>query len=84
MMWLLSTRIGRAVAGAGALLLAVLTFGAFKERKGRKEAVDEVRRRADASAEKRREERDEIEEDMRQLGDGDAAAELHDKRTRPE
>ena len=81
MMWLLSTRIGRAVAGAGALLLAVLTFGAFKERKGRKEAVDEVRRRADASAEKRREERDAIDDDIRGI---DARDELRESWTRDE
>tara|TARA_B110000503_G_scaffold20576_1_gene30990 strand:- start:620 stop:853 length:234 start_codon:yes stop_codon:yes gene_type:complete len=42
MTWLLSTRIGRAVAGLAALLVAVLTFGAFRERKGRKEAVDDI------------------------------------------
>ena len=79
MMWLMSTKIGRAIAGAGALLVAVLTFGAFKERKGRKEAVDDVRRRAAAAAEKRREARDAINDDVRTV---DAAGELHDKWTR--
>jgi hypothetical protein len=42
MMWLFTTRIGRGIAGAGALLLALLTFGASQRRKGRKQVADEL------------------------------------------
>jgi hypothetical protein len=42
MMWLFTTRIGRGIAGAGALLLALLTFGASQRRKGRKQVSDEM------------------------------------------
>ena len=42
MMWILSTRIGRAIAGAGALLLALLTFGASQRRKGRQAVEDDM------------------------------------------
>jgi hypothetical protein len=41
-MWLYATRIGRGIAGAGALLLALLTFGASQRRKGRKQVADEL------------------------------------------
>ena len=34
MTWLLGTRVGRAIAGAVALLLAIVTFGAWQRREG--------------------------------------------------
>jgi hypothetical protein len=40
--WLYSTRIGRGIAGAVAMLLALLTFGASQRRKGRKQVADEL------------------------------------------
>ena len=81
MTWLLSTRIGRAIAGAGALLLAGLTFLTLDRRKTRKDEREVIRRRADASAEKREERRDEIDNDVRGI---DAAAELRKTWTRDE
>ena len=81
MTWLLSTRIGRAVASAVALLAVGLTFLTLDRRKTRNEAVDEVMRRADASAEKRREERDAIDDDIRGI---DARDELRESWTRDE
>jgi len=80
MMWLLSTRIGRSLASLGALLLAVLTFGVVQRGKGRKEGKEIIRRRAQAGAEDRKEERDEIDDDVRGV---DAANELRSDWTRP-
>ena len=61
--WIASSRLGRAVAGAVGLLALIVTFGASQRRKGRKEAVERVSRRAEAAAEKRKEIRDEINDD---------------------
>ena len=73
--WIASSRLGRAVAGAVGLLALVVTFGASQRRKGRKEGVERVSRRAEAAAEKRKEIRDEINAD----NDVDAARKrLHD------
>ena len=41
--WLIGTRIGRALAGVGAALLAILTFGAVKKREGRKDAQNDMK-----------------------------------------
>jgi hypothetical protein len=41
-MWLLTSRIGRAIAGAGALLLGLLTFGEYQRRKERQEIENEM------------------------------------------
>lgn len=43
--WFLTSRVGRFLAAAGALVLAVLTFGAVQRRKGRQ---DEHQRQAEA------------------------------------
>ena len=80
MTWLLSTKIGRSLASLGALLLAGLTFLTLDRRKTRMKEREDIRRRADASAEERRKERDQIDDDVRAI---DAAAELRDKWTRP-
>jgi len=42
MSWLITTRIGRAIAGAGALLLALVSFGASQRRKGREAVEDDM------------------------------------------
>lgn len=42
--WLITSKLGRALAAAGALLLAVVTFGALKKREGRQEAENEALR----------------------------------------
>jgi len=42
MSWLITTRIGRAIAGAGALLLALATFGVSQRRKGRESVGDDM------------------------------------------
>lgn len=44
MMWFITSRIGRAIAAAGALLLAIVTFGALKKREGRQDAENEALR----------------------------------------
>jgi len=44
MTWLLTSRIGRALAGAVALLVAVVTFGAVKKRDGARGAENEALR----------------------------------------
>jgi len=41
-MWFLSTRMGRGIALAGALLLAIVTFGASQRRKGAQAVADEL------------------------------------------
>jgi len=61
--WIMGSRIGRAIAGAVGLLALIVTFGASQRRKGRKEGVERVSRRAEAAAEKRKEIRDEIDAD---------------------
>lgn len=65
--WLLSTRIGRAIGAALALLAGLLTFGAYHRRKGRTEGAErldgqdkrqaaDVRRRVEAVKERHDEE----------------------------
>ena len=44
MTWLFTSRIGRALAGAVALLVAIMTFGAVKKRDGAREAENEALR----------------------------------------
>ena len=73
--WIASSRLGRAVVGAVGLLALIVTFGASQRRKGRKEGVDRVSRRAEAAAEKRKEIRDEINDDSNAA---DARDRLHD------
>ena len=63
--WLITSRIGRALAGAVALLLAIVTFGASERHKGRKQATEKMN-------EKDRKEADRIRSDVRDVG------ELHD------
>lgn len=59
MTWLLTSRLGRLIAGAGALFLAVVTFGAVKKREGRREAgIDAMK----DSAERQEEGRDAVED----------------------
>lgn len=43
-MWLITSKLGRALAAAGALLLAIVTFGALKKREGRQDAENEALR----------------------------------------
>ena len=50
--WLISSKLGRALAAAGAVLIAILTFGASQRRKG---AQDAVQRQAEEDAERRKE-----------------------------
>lgn len=61
MMWVLSSKIGRAFSAIVGVLLAFVTFGAYKERKGAKKGADRVSRSAMVAAEKRRETRRVIE-----------------------
>lgn len=61
--WIASSRLGRAVAGAVGLLALIVTFGATQRRKGRKEGVERISRRAEAAAEKRKEIRREVDSD---------------------
>lgn len=71
--WVLGTRVGRALTGALALVLSVVTFGVLQRRKGHKEGAEGVRRRATAAGETRKEERNEIDDDVR---GSDAVSEL--------
>ena len=63
MMWLLSTRIGRTIAAAVALVVSFLGYGALKQRKGDRQAMERVSHRASVAAEARKEKRDEIDDD---------------------
>ena len=67
------------IGGAMALIVTVWGYGKAKQRKGRKTGADQVRRRAQAGAEDRKDKRYEIDDDVRSV---DAASELHDKWTR--
>ena len=53
------------IGGIVALIVAALGYGKVKQRQGRKEGAQEVRRRAQASAKDRKDERDEIDDDVR-------------------
>lgn len=75
---ILGSRIGRAIAAAGALLLAVMTFGATQRRKGatkaRREAkeadhenADQIRKRADDALERLDDDSGDVDERLRGL-----------------
>jgi len=57
----LTTKLGRMIAGAGALLLALLTFGASQRRKGAQKAKDRMNERDHKEA-------DRIRRDVRDAG----------------
>ena len=42
--WFVTSKLGRGIALAGALLLAIVTFGAMKKKQGRTEAVTDALR----------------------------------------
>lgn len=77
MMWFITSRIGRAIAAAGALLLAIVTFGALKKREGRQDAENDALRNDAEKQEEGREavqdlrdaDRDELIDRLRQNGD---------------
>ena len=50
--WLITSRLGRAIALAGAVLLALVTFGASERRKGRKQAANEAKEADNERADK--------------------------------
>lgn len=52
-------------------IVGAIFYGTRQERKGRKEATTEIRRRADVAAQDRKETRDEIDDDVRQSGAAD-------------
>ena len=41
--WIMASKVGRALAAAAALFLAVVTFGAAKKREGRKQAESKAK-----------------------------------------
>lgn len=71
--------IGGYLGGALALLAAVFGYGVAKLRKGRKQGANKVRRDAAVSANKRKDVRDEIDDDIRTV---DASSELRNDWTR--
>jgi HAMP domain-containing protein len=78
--WLTGNRLAQSIGAALVAVLAVLGYGAAQKRKGRKEGAGEVRRRAVAAADNRKEKRDEINDDISAAGG--AADRLHDEWTR--
>ena len=73
--WLINSRVGRAVGSVLAFLAFLATFGAYNRRKGAQAAQERVSRRAEAAAEKRERDREEIDAN----GDAVRARErLHD------
>ena len=75
----LLTSIPTLLGGIAALVALFWGNSKLQRHKGRKEGADQVRRRAQAGAEDRKDKRDEIDDDVRSV---DAASELHDKWTR--
>lgn len=77
MMWFITSRMGRAIAAAGALLLAIVTFGALKKREGRQDAENDALRNDAEKQEEGREavqdlrdaDRDELIDRLRQNSD---------------
>lgn len=66
--WLLNSRLARAIGGALAALAGIRAYGFAQRRKGHKEGAQEVRRRAEASADARKGKRDEIDDDISNAG----------------
>ena len=63
-MWFITSRAGRAIAAAGAVLLAILTFGASQRRKGAQAAKQKAKEADHARA---KEIRESVDEAMRGL-----------------
>jgi len=76
--WLLSTKIGRALSGAAAILVAILTFGAVQRREGEK--LNEAKRIRDDA--KKREKADEAANDLRGADRDELNNRLHDNNRR--
>lgn len=76
--WLLTSRLGRYLAAAGALLLAVVTFGVSQRRKGRTDAENDALR---DSAKKQEEGRNAV-EDLRNADRDELNKRLHDNNKR--
>lgn len=72
--WFLTSRLGRYMAAAGALLLAIVTFGASQRRKGRTDAENDALR---DSAKKQEDGRDAV-EDLRDADRDELNERLHD------
>lgn len=76
--WVLTSRLGRYLAAAGALLLAIVTFGALQRRKGRTDAENDALR---DSAKKQEEGRNAV-EDLRNADRDELNKRLHDNNKR--
>jgi len=76
--WFITSKIGRALAFAGAVFLFIVTFGAVKKREGRTEAEnDALRDSAD-----RLEKGNEATQDLHDADRDKLAAKLHDNNSR--
>jgi len=76
--WFVTSKLGRALAFAGAVFLFIVTFGAVKKREGRTEAEnDALRDSAD-----RLEKGNEATQDLHDAGRDELAAKLHDNNNR--